>query len=91
MAGVRMRRSVRCRRAVIRKPAVVGGGRRVLEGVLEAMGGRAERVHWSEVVDRAHAEASRMGVRLIEGPAGQGSAGFCTKIPWARVEPPGDR
>tara|TARA_B100000029_G_scaffold471135_1_gene510550 strand:+ start:2479 stop:3243 length:765 start_codon:yes stop_codon:yes gene_type:complete len=51
---------------------LLAGGRRVLEGVLEAMEGLAERIHWSEVVDRAHAEASHMGVRLIEGPAGHG-------------------
>tara|TARA_Y100000758_G_scaffold64707_1_gene41988 strand:- start:213 stop:977 length:765 start_codon:yes stop_codon:yes gene_type:complete len=51
---------------------LLAGGRRVLEVALEAMGGRAERIHWSEVVDQAHAEAARMGVRLIEGPAGHG-------------------
>ena len=51
---------------------LLAGGRRVLEVALEAMGGRAERTHWSEVVDQAHAEAARMGVRLIEGPAGHG-------------------
>ncbi len=51
---------------------LLAGGRRVLEVALEAMGGGAERIRWSEVVDQAHAEAARMGVRLIEGPAGHG-------------------
>jgi len=70
---------------------LLAGGRRALEVALEVMGRQAERINWSDVVDRVHAEATRMEVRLIEGPAGHGIGRVLHEDPvagWSRPVTP---